>query len=108
MCFRVELIGIADKLLLYRFGLQVVMRQWQILRNNIVESESGTGMSLADTGITFGQALAAQHFCAADTMTNVRFRAIALNAWSIHTNDSDVVKHRCLLNELNVDVKFGM
>ena len=108
MCFRVELIGITDKLLFYRFGLQVVVRQWQILRNDIVESESGTGMTLADTCITFGQTLAAQHFCTADTMTNVRFCAIALNAGSIHTNDSDVVKHRCLLNELNVDVKFGM
>lgn len=108
MGFRVELIGIADKLLLYRFGLQVVMRQWQILRNDIVESESGTGMTLADTGKTFEQTLAAQHFSAADAMTNVRFCAIALNAGSIHTNDSDVVKHRCLLNKIYVDVKFGM
>ena len=108
MCFRVELISIADKLLLYRFGLQVVMWQWQILRNDIVKSKSGTGMTLADTGVTFGQTLAAQHFCTADAMTNVRFCAMTPNAGGIYTNDSDVVKHRCLLNEINVDVKFGM
>lgn len=108
MCFRVELIGIADKLLLYRFGLQVVMWQWQILRNDIVKSQSGAGMTLADTGKTLWQTFAAQHFCAADAMTNVRFCAMTLNAGSIYTNDSDVVKHRCLLNEINIDVKFGM
>ena len=70
--------------------------------------QSGAGMTLADTGKTLWQAFAAQHFCAADAMTNVRFCAMTLNAGSIYTNDSDVVKHRCLLNEIYVHVKLGM
>lgn len=84
------------------------MWQWQILRNDVVEGQSGAGMTLADTSITLGQSLTAQHFSTTDTMTYVRLRAVTLYTWGIYANDSDVVKHRCLLNEINVDVKFGM
>lgn len=80
------------------------MWQWQVLRNDVVEGQSGAGMTLADTGVTLGQSLAAQHFSTTDTMTYVRLRAMTLNAGSIYADDSDVVKHRCLLNEINVDV----
>lgn len=80
------------------------MWQWQILRNDIVEGQSGTDMTLADTGVTLGQSLAAQHFSTTDTMTNVRLRAMTLNAGSIYTNDSDVVKHRSLLYKVAVDM----
>ena len=80
------------------------MWQWQILRNDVVEGQSGAGMTLADTGVMLGQSLAAQHFSTTDTMTYVRLRAMTLNAGSIYADDSDVVKHRCLLNEINVDV----
>lgn len=80
------------------------MWQWQILRNDVVEGQSGTGMTLADTGVTLGQSLAAQHFCTTDTMTNVRFRAMTLNAGSIYADDSDVVKHRSLLYKVAVDM----
>lgn len=80
------------------------MWQWQILRNDVVEGQSGAGMTLADTGVTLWQSLAAQHLSTTDTMTYVRLRAMTLNAGSIYADDSDVVKHRCLLNEINVDV----
>ena len=80
------------------------MWQWQILRNDVVEGQSGAGMTLADTGVTLGQSLAAQHFSTTDAMTNVRLRAMTLNAGSIYTNDSDVVKHRSLLYKVAVDM----
>lgn len=80
------------------------MWQWQILRNDIVEGQSGTGMTLADTGVTLGQSLAAQHFSATDAMTYVRLRAVTLYAWSIHADDADVVKHRSLLYKVAVDM----
>lgn len=80
------------------------MWQWQILRNDVVEGQSGAGMTLADTGVTLGQSLAAQHFSTTDTMTYVRLRAVTLYTWGIYADDSDVVKHRSLLNEINVDV----
>lgn len=80
------------------------MWQWQILRNDIVEGQSGAGMTLADTGVTLWQTLAAQHFCAADAMTNVWFYAMTLNAGSIYADDSDVVKHRSLLYKVAVDM----
>lgn len=84
------------------------MWQWQILRNDIVECQSGAGMTLADTGVTLWQTLAAQHFCAADAMTYVRLRAVTLYTWGIYTNDSNVVKHRSLLYKVAVDMQFGM
>ena len=80
------------------------MWQWQILRNDVVEGQSGAGMTLADTGKTLWQTLAAQHFCAADAMTNVRLRAMTLNAGSIYADDPDVVKHRSLLYKVAVDM----
>lgn len=80
------------------------MWQWQILRNDVVEGQSGAGMTLADTSITLGQSLTAQHFSTTDTMTYVRLRAMTLNAGSIYTNDSDVVKHRSLLYKVAVDM----
>lgn len=80
------------------------MWQWQILRNDVVEGQSGAGMTLADTGVTLGQSLAAQHFSTTDTMTNVRLCAVTLYSWSIHADDSDVVKHRSLLYKVAVDM----
>lgn len=80
------------------------MWQWQILRNDIVECQSGAGMTLADTSITLGQSLAAQHFSTADAMTNVWFRAVTLYTWGIYADDSDVVKHRSLLYKVAVDM----
>lgn len=80
------------------------MWQWQILRNDVVKGQSGAGMTLADTGVTLGQSLTAQHFSTTDTMTYVWFCAMTLNAGSIYTNDSDVVKHRCLLYKVAVDM----
>lgn len=84
------------------------MWQWQILRNDVVKGQSGAGMTLADTSITLWQTLAAQHFCAADAMTNVWLRAMTLNAGGIYADDSDVVKHRSLLYKVAVDMQFGM
>lgn len=84
------------------------MWQWQILRNDVIEGQSGAGMTLADTGVTLWQTLAAQHFCAADAMTNVRLRAVTLYTWGIYADDSDVVKHRSLLYKVAVDMQFGM
>lgn len=80
------------------------MWQWQILRNDVVEGQSGAGMTLADTGKTLWQTLAAQHFSTTDTMTYVRLRAVTLYAWSIHADDADVVKHRSLLYKVAVDM----
>lgn len=80
------------------------MWQWQILRNDVVEGQSGAGMTLADTGKTLGQSLAAQHFSTTDAMTYVRLRAVTLYAWSIHADDADVVKHRSLLYKVAVDM----
>lgn len=84
------------------------MWQWQILRNNVVEGQSGTRMTLADTSITLGQSLTTQHFCTTDTMTYVRLRAVTLYAWSIYADDTNVVKHCSLLYKIAVDMQFGM
>ena len=80
------------------------MWQWQILRNDIVEGQSGAGMTLADAGVTLWQTLTTQHFSTTDTMTYVRFRAVTLYTWSIYANDSNVVKHRSLLYKVAVDM----
>lgn len=80
------------------------MWQWQILRNDIVEGQSGAGMTLAYTGVTLGQSLAAQHFSTTDAMTNVWLRTVTLYTWGIYADDSDVVKHRSLLYKVAVDM----
>ena len=84
------------------------MWQWQILRNDVVEGQSGTRMTLADTSITLWQSLTTQHFCTADTMTNVWFCAVTLYTWGIYADDTNVVKHCSLLYKVAVDMQFGM
>lgn len=84
------------------------MWQWQILRNDVIEGQSGASMTLADTGVTLGQSLTAQHFSTTDTMTYVRLHAVTLYTWGIYADDSDVVKHRSLLYKVAVDMQFGM
>ncbi len=80
------------------------MWQWQILRNDVVEGQSGAGMTLADTCVTLGQSLAAQHFSTTDAMTYVRLCAVTLYTWGIYADDSDVVKHRSLLYKVAVNM----
>lgn len=80
------------------------MWQWQILRNDVVKGQSGAGMTLADTGKTLWQTLAAQHFSTTDTMAYVRLRAVTLYTWSIYADDTNVVKHRSLLYKVAVDM----
>lgn len=80
------------------------MWQWQILRNDVIEGQSCAGMTLADTCVTLGQSLAAQHFSTTDAMTNVWFCAVTLYTWGIYADDSDVVKHRSLLYKVAVDM----
>lgn len=80
------------------------MWQWQILRNDVIEGQSGAGMTLADTSITLWQTLAAQHFSTADAMTNVWLCAVTLYTWGIYADDSNVVKHRSLLYKVAVDM----
>lgn len=80
------------------------MWQWQILRNDVVEGQSGARMTFADTGVTLRQSLTTQHFSTADTMTYVRLRAVTLYAWSIYADDTNVVKHCSLLYKVAVDM----
>lgn len=80
------------------------MWQWQILRNDVIEGQSGAGMTLADTGVTLWQTLATQHFSTTDTMTYVRLSAVTLYTWSIYADNTNVVKHRCLLYKVAVDM----
>ena len=84
------------------------MWQWQILRNDVVEGQPGTRMTLADTSITLGQSLTTQHFSTTDTMTYVRLRTVTLYTWGIYADDTNVVKHRSLLYKVAVDMQFGM
>lgn len=80
------------------------MWQWQILRNDVIEGQSGTRMTLTDTSITLGQSIAAQHFSTTDTMTYVRLRAVTLYTWGIYADDTNVVKHGSLLYKVAVDM----
>ena len=64
-------------------------------------------MTLADTGMT-GEALRTQHLGTDTPVTDIRFAAKAFYAGCIAADDSDVVQHGCLLNELTVKRKFGM
>lgn len=41
-------------------------------------------------------------------MTDIGFGAKALNAESITTHNSDIVKHGCRLKEIRVELEFGM
>ena len=103
----VELVGIAYQLLFKRFGQKVMMRQRQVMRHYLTLRQSGTGMTLANTGMT-RQSFTAKHLRPNHTMTYVRLCAVAFYAWSIGTYDADIVEHGSLFKKLPVEPQFRM
>lgn len=86
----IELVGIANDLLLRRFGQEILVREGQVLRGDVVERQSGACVALAHSGVAF-VALASQEFGSDAAVADVGFRAMAGNAWRIATEDADVV-----------------
>ena len=104
MCLREELVGIADEFLLDSLWLEVVMWQREVLRHDVIERQSGSGVSLAHTCIAFGQTFGAQHFGSAHAVSYIRFGAMALDTGCVDTYYSYVVQHGCVANKVGVDV----
>ena len=102
-----ELISIADYLLLHGFWQKILMRQRQLLLLDLLFCDAGTRMALAYPSMALISFLA-QQFSTQSTMTNIWLRAETHDAGSISHEDSYIVKHRCFLDKLGIQMQFRM
>ena len=83
------------------------MRQRQILLHDLLAGDARTGMAFAHTGMALVPLLA-QELGSQSAMTDVWLRAKALYARGVGEEDSDVMQHRRLLDELGIEMQFRM
>ena len=83
------------------------MRKWQLLLFDIPFRQSCTGMSFTHTCMTL-PSFFPKYLSSDDSVTNIRFCAVTFYSRCISTEDTDVVKHCCLLEKLLVEFQFGM
>jgi hypothetical protein len=108
----VELVGIADELLLEglrdeeALGDKMGRQQRRTVLAGRYGGEACTGMALADASMTL-VALTAQQFAANKAVAQVVLAALAEDAWGVTPADADVVEHGRLLEELHVDSELG-
>ena len=62
-------------------------------------------MPLTDLGMPIPSFLT-QHLTTYQAMTDIRFGAMAVDTWCIATQNPDIMKHGCLLQELCVQSQF--
>ena len=103
----VELISIANQLLFQCLWQEILMRQWQILTDDLLFGQSRAGMSLTHAGMP-GIAFLAHQLCAQATVTDIMLCAMAGNAGRVTAKDADVVEHSCLFDKLPVEFQLGM
>ena len=107
MGLAIELVGIADELLLEGFGDVIESRKGEVALGDLVGGETGAGMSLCYTGMTF-QAFAAEDLGTQATMADVGFCTVAEDAGGIGVKDAYIVEHGCLVEELQVELPLWM
>lgn len=103
----VELVGITNHLFLHSLGQKVLMRQGQVLVNDVLQGDSGTRMAFANPRVS-GETSSAQHVCSDDAMLDIRFGAKALDARCIAFYNADVVQHGRFLDEGTVEFQLWM
>lgn len=89
--FRIKLVCITNHLLFQRFGQVVARRQGKVLPIDVCGAQSGACVPLAYAGYGI-EALATHQLGTKDTMTQVRFSAVAVNTWRVRQEDTHVVQ----------------
>ena len=83
------------------------MRQRQLLLFDIPFRETRTRVTFTHQCMALPPFLS-QDLCPQDTMTDIRLCAETLDARGITTEDTDVMQHRCFLQELLIEPQFRM
>lgn len=103
----VKLVGKANYLLLNGLRLHIPVGHGQVTLQNLLEREPGTGMPLGHKSMT-RQAITPEQVCTQVTMAQIVVFAKTVYLISICKKNSYIMKHGCLLCELNIKVEFRM
>ena len=98
-----EFIGIANDPFLQGFREQVP--DWlngQMLSNNLLSRDTGTRVPLTHPSMPI-QSHCVKHLTTDDTVQDVRFPTVAMDARSIGTAHANVVQHCSFLNKLDIN-----
>lgn len=101
----VELIGIADNLLLDRERNEVAVRQWEVICLDVGERQARARMSFGHKGVAW-KSVSAEHVRPYCSVADVRLVAKAINVWRISADYADVVEHGGLEDEVSVRIEF--
>ena len=98
-----ELVGIADDFFLEALGQQVAWRHdGQVLGYNLGSGDACARVALTHASMAI-QAHAIEHAAPQDTVQDIGFGAVTVDAGGIGSTHADVVKHGSLFNKLDVD-----
>lgn len=99
--FAIEFICVADDFLLQTDGTKVLCRNWEVFPNNLLHRDAGSGMSLGYERM-FLPTFSAQQFGPQKTVLDVFMLTYTEDSWCRTIDDTNVVKHRCFLDELPI------
>jgi hypothetical protein len=104
----IELVCITNHLFLKGVGLIIpIERKWQMLGHNLIFGETCTRMAFTDLSMAHKTSLT-QQLTTYPSVTDIRLSTKALDAGGIASEDTDIVEHSSLLQELRIQLEFRM
>ena len=101
----VELIGIADNLLLDGEWNEVAVRQWEVICLDVGERQARARMPFGHKGVAW-KSVGAEHVRPYCSVADVWLVTKTINIWRISADYADVVKHGSLEDEIAVRIEF--
>ncbi len=101
----IELVCIADNLLLQGLRDKILMGQRQLLSLDVSNGQSCSGMPFADACMA-GKSLCPQQFCPDIAMTYIGFCTRTIDRRCMTAEDTDVVQHGSLFQKLYIHGQF--
>ena len=102
MRFGEELVGIADKLLFYCLRTEVLLGQRQLFAYDLLHGDTAPGVALCHAGMT-RVPLFPEQLGTKVAMLDIMVLTKAVDLWCLAEDDSYVVQHSSLTDELKVD-----
>ena len=111
----IELISIADDLLLERlWHVTDIHWQRQVLGLNLLTRDTCTCMTLTHEGAAFQLIVGmpfiqrTEHPCSYESVTDIGFGTKALDTGGVTPDDTDIMKHRGILQKIVIQLQFRM
>lgn len=107
MRLAIELIGVADNPLLQGFRYKIKGRQGKFALTDLLSGESGSCMSLSHSRMLL-QTFLTQKLSTKASMTDIGLSAMTQNAFSVRSENTNVVQHSGFIDKPDIELPFRM